>query len=283
MLAWAALLSFAQDALPPAAATKIDFARDVAPLFEKRCFLCHGPQQQMNGLRLDRRADALKGSKNGPVIVPRNGAGSRLIQLVGGVAADKKVMPPVGPRLTATEVGLLRAWIDQGARLARKSDGGCVRSALVPAESHSIPTRQWSAIVPGRVMPSTVSCWRSLRIGGASRRRPKPSKTALIRRVSSRSYGSAALRSKRVRDFLGDNSTDAYQRLVDHLLDSPHYGEKWARYWLDLARYADSDGYEKDRTRPWAWRYRQWASSKLSIAICHSTNSPWNRSPATCS
>src|SRR5262249_60481736 len=61
-----------------------------------------------------------------------------------------------------------------------------------------------------------------------------------------------------IADFLADTRPDAYERLIDHLLDSPHYGEKWSRFWLDLARYADSDGYEKDRARPWAWRYRQW-------------------------
>src|ERR1700735_2695764 len=100
------LSAFAAADLPPAAKTKIDYARDIEPLLAKRCYLCHGSQQQMSGLRLDRKDDALK------VIQPRNSAGSRLIHMVAGV--DKKVMPPVGPRLTAAEIGLLRAWIDQG-------------------------------------------------------------------------------------------------------------------------------------------------------------------------
>jgi mono/diheme cytochrome c family protein len=254
VLVWGALLSPAQDTLPPAATKKIDFAADIAPLFEKRCFLCHGPQTQMNGLRLDRRADALKGSKNGPVIVPRNGAGSRLIQLVAGVATDKKVMPPVGPRLTATEVGLLRAWIDQGAAwpetvtLARPSlwslqkvthpDPPAVRNRAWPR--NTIDDFVLAKLEPEGIPPS-----------------PEASKAALIRRVSLDLTGLPPS-PEEVRDFLADNRPDAYQRLVDRLLDSPHYGEKWGRYWLDLARYADSDGYEKDRTRPWAWRYRQW-------------------------
>ena len=86
---------------------------------------------------------------------------------------------------------------------------------------------------------------------------PEAPKSTLIRRLSLDLTGLPPSPDE-VRDFLSDNRPDAYERLVDRLLDSPHYGEKWARYWLDLARYADSDGYEKDRTRPWAWRYRQW-------------------------
>jgi len=92
-----------------AADSKVDFARDVAPIFEKRCLGCHGPQMQMSGLRLDQKDSARR------VIAAGNSAGSRLIRLVSGTSPDKKVMPPAGARLTAAEVGLLRAWIDQGA------------------------------------------------------------------------------------------------------------------------------------------------------------------------
>src|SRR5215471_19553784 len=98
--------------LPPASKAKVDFARDVQPLFAKRCLVCHGAQQQMSGLRLDQKEAALKGGASGPDILPGDSAGSRLIHLVAGV--EKKVMPPAGARLTADEVGLLRAWIDQG-------------------------------------------------------------------------------------------------------------------------------------------------------------------------
>src|SRR5580692_7169822 len=108
------MMTAADDVLPPAATGKVDFARDIAPLFAQRCFMCHGPQQQMSGLRLDRKADALQGGRSGAVIVPHDSAGSRLIRLVAGVSSDKKVMPPAGARLSATEIGLLRGWIDQG-------------------------------------------------------------------------------------------------------------------------------------------------------------------------
>src|SRR5215471_3091786 len=102
-----------EPALPPAAKTKVDFARDIEPLLTKRCVICHGAQQQMSGLRLDQKDAALKGGKSGADILPGKSAESRLIRLVGGL--ETKVMPPTGARLTAAEVGLLRAWIDQGA------------------------------------------------------------------------------------------------------------------------------------------------------------------------
>src|SRR5215831_10057829 len=102
-------LAVAQE-LPPAAKIKVDFARDIEPLLSKRCLVCHGPSQQMSGLRLDQRESALKGGASGPDIRPGDSANSRLIRLVSG--ADQKVMPPAGARLTPDEVGILRAWID---------------------------------------------------------------------------------------------------------------------------------------------------------------------------
>ena len=111
LLAFARLLA-AQE-LPPAAKGKVDFARNIEPLLAKRCYVCHGAQQQMSGLRLDQKDAALKGGASGVDIRPGKSAESRLIALVAGM--EKRVMPPMGARLTAEEVGLLRAWIDQGA------------------------------------------------------------------------------------------------------------------------------------------------------------------------
>ena len=105
-------LRAADVALPPAAKTKIEFARDIEPLLAKRCLACHGAQQQMSGLRLDQKEAALKGGAAGVDILPGKSADSRLIRLVAGL--DQKFMPPMGAHLTAEEVGLLRAWIDQG-------------------------------------------------------------------------------------------------------------------------------------------------------------------------
>jgi hypothetical protein len=234
-------LAIAQD-LPPAAKIKVDFARDVEPLLTKRCYVCHGAQQQMSGLRLDSREAALKGGASGAVIKPGDSAGSRMVRLVSGL--EKKVMPPAGARLTAAEVGVLRAWIDQGAAYSLRSAGHWsfqkIQRPKVPAGANAIDYFIRERLTREGLKPS-----------------PEADKLTLLRRVSLDLTGLAPTPEEQ-RTYLADTRPDAYERAVDRLLDSPHYGEKWARFWLDLARYADSDGYEKDRARPWAWRYRQW-------------------------
>ena len=231
----------AQD-LPPAAKVKIDFARDVEPLLAKRCYVCHGPQQQMSGLRLDSRETAMKGGAAGVDIKPGDSAGSRLVRLVSGV--DQKVMPPAGARLTSEEVGIVRAWIDQGAaysvRAATHWSFAKIRRPAVPAGVNAIDYFIRERLTREGIKPS-----------------PEADRITLLRRVTLDLTGLPPS-AEEVRAYLLDTRPDAYERAVDRLLDSPHYGEKWARFWLDLARYADSDGYEKDRARPWAWRYRQW-------------------------
>ncbi|MCB1021751.1 MAG: DUF1549 domain-containing protein, partial [Acidobacteria bacterium] len=100
--------------LPPAAERAVDFRKDIQPLFEQRCYACHGEANQINGLRLDRKKDALAGGHSGPAIVPGDSANSRLVHLLAGYRV-KVVMPPAGPPLTPEQIGLVRAWIDQGA------------------------------------------------------------------------------------------------------------------------------------------------------------------------
>ena len=258
-LSWASLipLLLAADDLPPAAAVKVDYSRDIAPLLENHCYMCHGPRQAMSGLRLDQKSAALKGGKSGAVIVPGNSAGSRLILLVANASPDKKVMPPAGTRLTAAEVGLLRAWIDQGvewldgpAPIAAPRPSHWAFQKIVRPELPAVSDRAW----PRNAIDDFVLA--KLESEGIAPL-PEATKATLIRRLSLDLTGLPPS-PEEVRDFIRDNRSDAYERAVDRLLASPHYGEKWGRYWLDLARYADSDGYEKDRTRPWAWRYRQW-------------------------
>ncbi len=120
-------------ALPPAAKSKADFSRDVEPLFRERCYTCHGPQQQMSGLRLDSKAAALAGGYSGPVIKPGNSAESKLIHLVAGLKKDL-IMPMGGERLTPEQVGLLRAWIDQGAEWPE--EGAAAKELLEAKSTH---------------------------------------------------------------------------------------------------------------------------------------------------
>jgi hypothetical protein len=250
--AWVPLRA-ADVALPPAAKTKIEFARDIEPLLGRRCLACHGPQQQMSGLRLDQKTAALKGGAAGVDILPGKSAESRLIRLVAGL--DRKFMPPMGAHLTAVEVGLLRAWIDQGVEWTANAPHWSfqkIQRTAPPAAGN----RDW-----GRNAVDSFILARLEREGIAPA--PEAPQLTLLRRVSLDLTGLPPT-PEQVREFLGDPRPDAYERLVDRLLASPHYGEKWARYWLDLARYADSDGYEKDRSRPWAWRYRHWVIDAIN-------------------
>ena len=230
------------------AQVKADFARDIEPLLAMRCRVCHGAGQEMSGLRLDSREAALKGGASGVDIVPGKSAESRLIRLVSGL--ETKVMPPVGTRLSTAEIGLLRAWIDQGvdwpARNPTHWSFQKIQRPAVPA----VHNREW----PRNPIDNFVLA--RLESEGIP---PSPAagKLTLLRRLSLDLTGLSPTPDEE-RAFLADQRPDAYEHQVDRLLDSPQYGEKWARYWLDLARYADIDGYEKDRVRPWAWRYRQW-------------------------
>ena len=253
--------------LPPAANHTVDFITHVRPMLE-RCVPCHGPAQQMNGLRLDARQAALKGGYSGPVILPGKSAESPLILRL---ASEKEGfrMPPVGPALALDEIGVLRAWIDQGARWPQSSDPAVQETKVAAKQSthwafqpiHRLgePVVRQTAWVRNAIDRFVLA---KLEAEGISPS-PEAGKITLIRRLSFDLIGLPPS-PEQVRDFLRDDSPEAYEALVDRLLESPHYGEKWARHWLDLARYADSDGYEKDWPRPYAWRWRHWVINALN-------------------
>ena len=214
----------------------------------------------MKGLRLDRREDALRGSESGPVILPGNSAGSRLVQLIAGTNPTE-VMPPGGSGLTAEQVGILRAWIDQGAKWPDPEDTDS-SPALESESSH------WAfrPIRKPRVPDVDAASWPRNPIDHFVLKRLEkeeiePSleanRVTLIRRLSLDLIGLPPT-PREVSNFLSDTGPGAYERQVDRLLSSLHLGEKWARHWLDLGRYSDSDGYRQDAFRPHAWRYRHW-------------------------
>jgi mono/diheme cytochrome c family protein len=226
-------------------------------VLQKRCFACHGPAMQMNGLRLDDGEAALKGGYSGPSILPGNAAGSALIDRVVSTK-EGYAMPPAGPKLTEAEVAILKAWIDQGA----KYPGGPVAKAapakpqlwsLQPLRRPDPPAVKNAAWVRNPIDAFVLAKLESKGLSPS----PETSKETLARRASLDLLGLPPS-PQELGDFLADTRPDAYERYVDRLLHSPHFGERWARHWLDLARYADSDGYEKDLVRPYAWRWRNW-------------------------
>ena len=237
----------------------IDFAREVQPIFSEHCLKCHGPEKQKSGYRLDDKSVAIRGGDSGkPAIVISNSAASALVQRITTTNTDD-MMPPKGERLSSDQIAAIRAWIDSGASWPNGL------STLDPQPS---TFSHWSfqlirrAEIPRVKNPAWVrNPIDNFVLARLERERMKPSseadRTALIRRLYLDLVGLPPT-PEQVDAFVNDKRRDAYDRLVDLLLSSPHFGERWGRHWLDLARYADSAGYQIDRVRPGAYLYRDW-------------------------
>src|SRR5581483_6821225 len=246
-----------------APAARVDFRESIRTIFEKRCIGCHGSAQQMAGVRLDDRVKALAGGYSGPVILPGNSAGSLLIRMVT-TGRDGKVMPPAGARLTEAEVAILRRWIDEGAKWPEDASAAAQHSRSSHWAFQPVRRPEPPAVRNANWISNSIDAFVLARLeqeGLAPS--PEAGKRALFRRLSLDLVGLPPTPSAIAR-FLADAEPAAYERLVDRLLASPHFGEKWARHWLDLARYADSDGYDQDAVRPNAWRYRDWVIEALN-------------------
>jgi hypothetical protein len=240
----------------PPPARRVDFARDVRPILARHCLGCHGPSKQKSGLRLDRKAAALKGGDGGPVIVPGKASESLLVQLASGMEEDR-VMPPKGQRLTEQQVGVLRDWIDQGADWPGTAgdDDGRDWWSLRPLSSPPVPALSGEDAAGAR-NPIDAFVRAKLREKGLSPS-PEADRRTLIRRVSFDLVGLPPS-PEEIDAFVSDPSPIAYEALVDRLLASPRHGERWARHWLDVVHYGDTHGYDKDQPRPSAWPYRDY-------------------------
>jgi mono/diheme cytochrome c family protein len=240
--------------LPPPATRAVDFQKDIQPLLANHCYECHGPKKQQAELRWDTKESALKGGEHGPAIVLGKSAESLMIHLVGGLREDL-VMPQKGPRLTAEQVGLLRAWIDQGANWP---DDTTKASDLRDHWSFKAPGRPAVPAVKNSKWPRNPIDHFILARLEKEKLKPSPeaNRATLIRRLSLDLTGLPPTIAE-IEAFLNDRSRDACEKVVERLLRSPHYGERWGRHWLDAARYADSNGFEKDLARN-IWPYRDW-------------------------
>lgn len=233
---------------------KVDFNRDIQPIFKSHCHKCHGEASSKNGLRLDRKVDALKGGDSGRVIIPGKADASILYRNVS-TTDNSNAMPPKGPRLSSQQLDLIKNWINQGAQWP---DDGSEKSnalswwSLQPMKVASPPLADPSWIKN----PIDSFIWDKLQ-----QRKLRPSKEAsriaLLRRVYFDVMGLPPEPSE-IENFLNDKSPDAYEKLVDRLLASPHYGERWARHWLDAVHFGETHGYDKDKLRPNAWPYRDY-------------------------
>ncbi len=235
-----------------AAEKDVQFARDIQPLLAKHCLLCHGPDDSEGGLQLHTREGALAELDSGArAIVPGKTDHSELLSRV--VSDDPFVrMPPEGEPLSSKEVAVLRAWIENGAAWQ-------VHWAYRPLEKVAPPQVANSQAVRSEIDNFVVAKLEQENIAPS----PEADRATLIKRLYYDLIGLPP-EPEVVDVFVGDPSEEAYEKLVDRLLASPHFGERWGRHWLDKARYADSDGYEKDNHRPDAWRYRDWVINAIN-------------------
>ena len=251
-------------ALAPAAdGAEVDYVRDIKPILAKNCYECHGAATQKAKLRLDTAAAALKGGTSGPAVTPAKSDDSLLIEAVTGAEGVTR-MPLKRPPLAADQIQLLKDWIDQGAKAPADE---------APQPATAAATKHWAFIAPVRAKEPEVKNkpWvrnpiDSFVLARLEAQGVQPSAEAdratLSRRVSLDLTGLPPSVAE-VDAFLTDNRPDAYEQLVDRLLASPHYGERWARHWLDAARYADSNGFNIDAPRS-IWHYRDWVIDALN-------------------
>src|SRR5213592_2742756 len=245
----------------PGAARRVNFLQDIQPIFEQNCYKCHGPNAQLSGLRLDLKQSALAGGSLGKDILPGKAYESALYGRVAGLGGVNR-MPMGGKPLPDDQIELIRLWIDQGADWPETD-----AAKLVEVKKH------WAFVPPKRPRLPAVknSAWPKNPIDHFVLARlekeglspsPPADRVTLLRRLSLNLIGLPPS-PEEVDAFLADRSKNAYEKQVERLLGSPHYGERWGRLWLDAARYADSDGYEKDKQRQ-VWFYRDWVINALN-------------------
>ncbi len=246
-----------------AAVAAPDYLREVKPVLTDHCVACHGAEKSQNGLRLDTAAGALRGGERGPVVVPGRAAESLLIQVVEGRHAQLERMPYKRPPLSGSQIAAIRGWIDAGAPMPGvETPGRRIHWAFVPPARRTLP----EPVRGGFPGSHPVDAWIGHRLAEEGiAPSSEADRTTLIRRVSLDLTGLPPS-PERVDAFVADLRPDAYERLVEELLASPHHGERWARWWLDVARYADSNGYSADAPRS-IWPWRDWVIRSLNADV----------------
>ncbi len=243
----------------------VDYLRDVKPILADRCSSCHGAIRQKAGLRLDTAALIRKGGESGPAIEPGHSGESLLIERVTAGANHPDRMPPPseGVALGDREIGILRGWIDQGAAAPAEA---------TPAD----PSRHWAYVPPARsAVPDLAGPGWSRNpidafLAAAHRAKglhasPPARKDLLLRRLYLDLVGLPPTRDELI-DFRSDRSPGAYEKVVDRLLASPRYGERWGRHWMDVWRYSDwyGLGEEARYSHPHIWQWRDWIVAALN-------------------
>ena len=261
LLTTTALARFAGADEASSTAAVADYLQDVKPLLERHCIVCHGPEKQQASLRLDTAELAIQGGDSGPAIIPGNSSESRLFLSVTGESVEASQMPLDQDPLSESEIDLLKRWIDAGAV---HPDDEVAAPLRVETDHWSFqPIRRPPVPTPGTndetgmTWTNPIDAFIQTRLGKEGlTAAPEADRISLIRRVTLDLTGLPPT-SGDVDAFLADTQPGAYERVVDRLMASPHYGERWGRHWLDAARYADSNGFTIDGGRT-MWPYRDW-------------------------
>ena len=241
---------------------RVDYATHIKPLLAKHCAKCHGPEKQQSGLRVDSGRALMAGGDSGPAVVAKEPTKSLLIQAVNGTDGVSR-MPPEGPALSGDEIRLLQEWITSGSTFP--ADEVVVAAARKGADhwsfqpvQHPVPPSISNLATRGPIDSFIIARLEPLKLAPSA----EADRTTLIRRVALDLCGIPPSPDE-VHEFVQDTSPDAFERAVDRLLASPHFGERWGRDWLDVARYADSNGFTRDMPRT-IWKFRDWVVAALN-------------------
>jgi len=265
----------------PSAAQLEFFEQRIRPILVSDCYECHGAEKQRGGLRVDFRDGLRQGGDSGPAIIPGDARNSRFIQSITHEHPDSK-MPKDRPKLSASAIANFEQWVNQGAPDPRDEPPGEFAGESVGWESVFNARREWWSYQPVRPPPvPTVkhAAWSDhpidhfllakLEARGLAPAAPAD-RRGLLRRVTFALTGLPPTPAE-LASFLADPAPDAFARVVDRLLDSPRFGERWARHWMDLTRFAETHGSESDPDIPHAWRYRDY------LIRAFNTDVPWDQ------
>jgi hypothetical protein len=243
----------------PAKADSVDYVGQVKPILARHCYECHSDKVQKGKLRVDSAAFLLKGGRGGPAVVPGKATESPLIEALHGSDGVTR-MPYKRTPLSRAEIGLLTTWVNEGAKapVNENAGDGTMHWAFRPPVRPALPAVKDASWVRNPIDRFILARLEKQGIRPA----PEADRATLIRRLYLDLLGLPPSRAD-VDAFVADPRPDAYERLVDRLLASPHYGERWGRHWLDLARYADSNGFTIDTPRE-IWQYRDWVIDALN-------------------